>query len=64
MHKDIAVRELDKIEVVSEHSSNPVVMLLRYHETLLEREHIKYNFRGKFCEKAKVQWEFERKNAF
>ena len=59
-NKNIVVRTLDKFEIVSEHKSISVVMSLRYHETLLEREHIKYNFRGKFCEKAKVQWEFER----
>ncbi len=58
------MRTLDEFEIVSEQCSNPVVMLLRYHETLLEREHIKYNFREIFCEKAKAQWEFEWKNAF
>ena len=58
------MRTLDKLEIVTEHRSNPVVMLLRYHETLLEREHIKPNFRGNFCEKANVEWEFEWKNAF
>ena len=58
------MRTLDKLEIVTEHRSNPVVMLLRYHETLLEREHIKYSFRGNFCEKAKVQREFGSENAF
>ena len=58
------MRNLDKFEIMSEHKPNSVVMSLRYQETLLEREHIKYNFRGNFCEKAKVQWEFDWKNAF
>ena len=58
------MRELDKIEVVTEQCSNHVVMLLRYHKTLLEREHIKYNFRRNFCEKANVEREFGCKNAF
>ena len=58
------MRTLDKFEIMSEHKSNSVVMSLRYHETLLEREHIKYNFRGNFCEKAKVQREFGSENAF
>ena len=58
------MRELDKFKIMTERRSNIVVIHLRYHETLLEREHIKYNFRGNFCEKAKAQWEFEWKNAF
>ena len=58
------MRTLDKFETVTERRSNPVVMLLRYQETLLEREHIKPNFRGNFCDKAKVRREFECKNAF
>lgn len=44
-NKNINVRKLDKFEIMSEHKSISVVMSLRYHETLLEREHIKYNFR-------------------
>ena len=44
----MVVRDLDKFEILAEHCSNSVVMLLRYHEIVLEREHIKPNFRGNF----------------
>lgn len=46
------MRELYKFEIEREHRSNIVVILLRYHETYLEREHIKYNFMGNFCKKS------------